>query len=80
MYLVAAALPSWGAALEANEIAGLVGAAVGNGAGGKCLLVLSALIVTGNGSCTVYSIGLSAQAAVPWLMKGTWAIVYWGEL
>ncbi|CED85544.1 60s ribosomal protein L34 [Phaffia rhodozyma] len=67
-YLVAMALPSWDQALEANGVAGLVAAAVGSGAGGKCLLVLSALIVTGNGSCTVYSIGLSAQAAAPWLM------------
>jgi purine-cytosine permease-like protein len=66
----AGAVPVWEEGQAANGVAGLLGAGIGTSAGARFLLVMVALNVTGNIGPSIYSVGLSLQVCIPWLLRG----------
>lgn len=66
----AGAFEVWEEGQAANGVAGLIGASIGTSAGARFLLVILALNVTCNVAPSIYSVGLSIQVCVPWLLRG----------
>ena len=78
LYLPTTLLQIYGTAISSSQFVaagsestpGLIAKIVGLGPGGKTLLVLFALSVTGNNAPSIYSCGLALQVMHPWLISG----------